>query len=126
MVRLSAFAFLGAAVLAAPTDARQPISVSLAECSAIYGEMSGFTSAGSTPERKAKAAALSVAFRDEAVAEATREKVADPQAHVGDWLARHEAKWSAQIRDVTRLSETKDWIDYCKALGRDRGVAGTN
>ncbi|MEM7524280.1 MAG: hypothetical protein AAF360_11075, partial [Pseudomonadota bacterium] len=75
-------------------------------------------------ERKAKAAEISVAFRTEAVAEASRENVADPQAHVGDWLARHEAKWSAQIRDPARLSDTKDWIDYCQALGRDRSVAG--
>ena len=117
-------AAVGAAVFAASAHARQPISVSLAECSSIYGEMTTFTSAGSTPERRAEAAKISAAFRVEAVAEAKREKVADPQAHVADWLARHETKWAAQMRDPARLSDTKDWIDYCRALGRNRGVAG--
>lgn len=103
-------------------EARQAISVSLTECSAIFGEMTGFTSAGSTPERREKAARMSAAMHSAALREARREGIADPDAHVAHWFARLQDKWDGRFQDITLIGENKDWIDYCRSLGKDRGV----
>ena len=62
------------------------------------------------------------AFRAAAVKEAQREGVAEPEVHVTTWLETHRGKWDGRLQKLTLLTENKDWIDYCRALGRDRGV----
>lgn len=113
-----------AALLAAPAAARQAISVSLAECAVIYEEMSYFSGPSATEERRRLTANLSWRFAETSVDEAAREGVVDPATHTARWMERHRGEWRGRLHDLSQFEENRDWLDYCRALGRDRGIDG--
>jgi hypothetical protein len=109
--------------MATPGHARQAISVSLVECGAIFDELAQVAhrrgrdladvwQAEDTAER----------FRAFAITEARREGVRDVQAHINDTIPVMAQKWTGRFASILLLTENKDWIDYCGALGKDRGV----
>jgi adenylosuccinate lyase len=36
--------------------------------------------------------------------------------------AEMDAKWDDRVSSLLHLGETSDWIGYCRALGRERGI----
>ncbi|MSU88184.1 hypothetical protein GE300_00965 [Rhodobacteraceae bacterium 2CG4] len=117
---------LGCALILAPAAAaqnRQPISTSMVECAAIYGEMAGVA------ERRRRDAADIRLIRDgaarfaEAAADQARaEGHADAQAHLSPVYAGMARKWDGRLANPLHLFENRNWINYCRALGRDRGI----
>ncbi|MEO1274329.1 MAG: hypothetical protein AAFV96_02710 [Pseudomonadota bacterium] len=106
---------------AAPLQASQPISTSLMECGAIFDELADIAARrGRSAADIEKADKAAWAFREAALIEAEREgRAAEALDPVGVAMAK---KWDGRFTDVLRLGENKDWIDYCNALGKDRGV----
>ncbi len=115
------------AALALPGESagqnRQPISTSLAECSAIYGAAAeiGARRGRETAEVR-RALAASDRFLDAAVVEARQEGIAAPADHVARLCGEMSGKWSGRLSSASHFLENRDWLDYCDALGRDRGV----
>lgn len=62
------------------------------------------------------------AYAADAVAQAGREGVADPQAHIGLVLDQKRDDWSGRLSSPWKLRENKEWLDYCRSLGRHRGL----
>ncbi len=101
----------------------QPISTSLAECAVIYTEIAGLRPARRrSPEKQELMYAGADLFAEEAVRQASAEGIADPEAHVRDLRADLATKWSGRMSSLLKLRENVDWIEYCAALGEDRGL----
>ena len=121
----AAFAGLGLTALATAGAAEsvQPISVSLVECGAIFDEVADL---GDRKGRKAsdvdKLRRTASLFRDEAAAQAQAEGIADTGGHVITHSTAMADKWQGRFGSVMLFAENKDWIDYCEALGTDRGL----
>ncbi|MDQ2089417.1 hypothetical protein [Marimonas arenosa] len=102
---------------------RQPISTSLAECAVIHEELVSVARRRGKPEGEVeKLVDDAVLFRTAAWSEARREGRHDPKAHVAAQGTRLGEKWQGQFGNIFRLRKNKDWIDYCHALGKSRGV----
>jgi len=101
----------------------QPISVSLVECGSIFDELAILgEQKGRTGKDVAKMRRAATIFRDEAAVQAGREGIADTSGHVIDTAAKMDEKWQGRFSQVFKFNENKDWITYCEALGRDRGL----
>ncbi len=124
---LAAVCFLGVSLgMMQGTEAqnKQPISVSMAECSVIFSmvaENSG------KEEKKVKGLRKGAdLFQKHAVIEAKAENQPDPEAYVKSNTAKLVKKWderlmSEEIKMLFYMSESMEWIQYCGKLGKDRG-----
>lgn len=118
---LTALAFCIAG--AAQAQNRQPISTSLTECSVIFTELADLGTRRGKDQAMTDAALVSASlFIVEARAQAGREGVSEPYGHVQAEQARLTEKWSGRFSSLRLLGENKDWIDYCRALGKSRGL----
>lgn len=116
-------ALLGLATVPVQAQNVQPISTSLAECAVIHHEIAGLRSARRRGAEKEALLREGVRlFREEAVRQAAAEGVADPEAHVAALEPDLAAKWSGRMSSLLKLRENYDWIEYCRALGEDRGI----
>jgi len=107
----------------ANAQGRQPISTSLVECAAIYAELATLAERRGRDETDiGHATDMSVRFAEAALRQAGGEGRSDPQAHLSTIFSEMERKWNGRFSNPMKLSENKDWIDYCRALGRDRGI----
>jgi hypothetical protein len=116
-----------AAVPALPGTAqaqnRQPISTSLVECAAIFANFAlSMADKGKPAAEVASTQKAADAFVAEAVAQATREGVADPRGHIVALGAEMAASWENRLADLAKFTENMDWIDYCAALGESRNI----
>ena len=121
------FALAGIIVLAlAPAGAAQnvqPISVSMIECGAVYDEVAeAGARRGRSEDQIETVSRTASVFREAAIAQAGAEGVADPQAHLLAHAERLRKKWQGRSSRITLVRENRDWIDYCRALGKDRGL----
>jgi hypothetical protein len=124
LLRASAFALLLSTVTSvAVAQQRQPISTSLVECAAIYGEVADIGERrGKDAGEVASARNAAVRFSEAALVQAEAEGHGTPEIHLSPIYAQMESKWDGRFANPLRLSENTDWIDYCRALGRDKGV----
>ncbi|WP_137703128.1 hypothetical protein [Marimonas lutisalis] len=103
---------------------RQPISTSLTECAVIYEEIAtegarrGAMSRPEIPELQENAQR----FRVEALAQARREGRRDPKSHLEEETTRLTSKWDGRFANLLEIRNNADWLDYCRALGRSRGI----
>lgn len=108
---------------AAHAQNRQPISKSLTECSVIFTELAELGTRRNKDQTTIDAALASAAlFVVEARSQATQENVPDPYKYVQSEQTRLLEKWDGRFGRPLLLNENKDWIDYCRALGKDRGL----
>ncbi len=108
---------------AAQAQNRQPISTSLAECSVIFTELAELGSRRGKDDDTVNAALVSASlFVVEAREQADLEGHTDPYRHIHSEQDRLTEKWDGRFSSLLRLSENKDWIDYCRALGENRGI----
>ena len=126
-MRIFGALMLGAAVLAVTgtaAPARQAISVSLVECGEIFDNMADSVEArGSRPVSDiARMRKAGVRFRDAARTEATREGRSDPATFVAQTRPELNEKWQGRFAKMSLLTENMEWVKYCGALGKDRGV----
>ena len=114
-----------AAMLAAgPAAEAQPISESLAECSVIYG-VSADLMAERRPENADRLAEAEIVFYRAAIDAARGEGRRDPGGYTDAVLARKLEKWGdMQLVWMATSEEFRDWGDYCRALGKSRGLPG--
>ncbi len=68
------------------------------------------------------AADMAVRFAEAARHEADAERQGGSEPHLSAIFSEMEQKWDGRFSNPMKLSENKDWIDYCRALGRDRGI----
>ena len=118
---------LGLAILAvtsAPAPARQAISISLLECGEIFDHMADSAETrGSRPAKDIVAMRKAgERFRYAATAEAKHEGKDDPSAFIAKSRPDLTKKWQGRFAKPTLLSENIEWVKYCGALGKDRGV----
>ena len=119
---LAAIAMLAVASAAAAQNV-QPISVSLVECASIFDELATLgEQKGRSGKDVAKMRRAATIFRDEGAAQAESEGIADAGAHVIATTAEMDEKWQGRFGKVFLFHENKEWISYCEALGRDRGL----
>ncbi|MEM9709393.1 MAG: hypothetical protein AAF871_11440 [Pseudomonadota bacterium] len=119
-ILLRAAVFAG---LALPAQASQPISESLTECAAIY-QMSAEILMERRPDVLPDLLASRDAFRAEATALASKEGHRDAKSHVAGIYRTKVEKWNPAHPVRVMMSEDyKDWAKYCRALGKNRGLA---
>ncbi len=128
MIRLAvSAAFLSAIAGTAIAQNSQPISTSLAECSAIFGEVARM---GANRGRdRAETARLDMSadlFFDNAIIQAGAEGFEDPDSRVEQTYTAMVEKWSGQFSSLWNLRKNLDWINYCRALGEDCGFLPLN
>ena len=61
-------------------------------------------------------------FYEAAIDHARAEGVGDPEAHVALLCRPLNEKWQGRFSSVWKFRDNRDWLDYCAALGRDRGI----
>ena len=107
-------------LLTAPAgNAGQPISESMVQCSALYSV------AGSWVENAEKAArlySLSDAWVAASEARAAAEGISLSQDRVNALWTHKCAEWSSKGRLYVFSQDFRDWMSYCKALGREVGL----
>ncbi|TMV10245.1 hypothetical protein FGK63_04055 [Ruegeria sediminis] len=109
---------------AAQAQNRQPISTSLTECSVIFTELADLGARRGKDEDTVNAALVSASlFLVEAREQAGREGTSEPYGHIQSEQDRLAEKWEGRFSSLILLNENKDWIDYCRALGKNRGLA---
>ncbi|MEM6932461.1 MAG: hypothetical protein AAF526_02635 [Pseudomonadota bacterium] len=122
-MRLISLTVLVALACVEAAEARQPISVSLAECAVIYEELGrSETRKRGVTERSRKAENATEVFLTAAEEQAEAEGRADPAGFVSGWVPKHRAKWDDAFGSVLKFSENMEWVEYCGALGKDRGL----
>ena len=108
---------------AVSAQGRQPISTSMVECAAIYGELARIAERRGRDRADIRHATdMSVRFAEAALRQAASEGKSGAQDHLSTVFSETEQKWSGRFSNPMKLSDNKDWIDYCRALGRDRGI----
>jgi|GEM_PF-3535443 len=108
---------------ALPVQAAQPISRSMAECHVILHMTADIGERKGKPEAVAEMRATADRFAVAAVDHATREGQGEAEAHISAIVEEVTPKWDARWANLAEMQDTLDCIDYCRALGRDRGIA---
>ncbi|QGX99954.1 hypothetical protein EI983_17435 [Roseovarius faecimaris] len=104
-------------------QASQPISTSLTECNVIFSELAVIGEArGKSQDEIAAITRSATVFLDAAFAQAKHEGQPDAYEHVRSDLHRLTDKWDGRFSRITLLNENMEWIKYCRALGKDRGL----
>ena len=111
------------------TNGSQPISVSMAECAAI------FKVTATTAEEKGKSAQKvsemrrgADAFLSAAHAQAETEGASNVSRYVADAHAEKLAKWEerwlggSDVAFIMDVSENLEWVQYCAKMGKSYGV----
>ncbi len=101
---------------------RQPISISLLECHVIYEEIGNLSAARNRGTDRDLVQGAARAFLEAAHVQASDEGHTDTRAWAGEHYPGLHEKWDGRFSELLTFAENKDWIDYCKALGRSRGV----
>jgi len=105
------------------SQGKQAISTSLSECSVIFVELAEVGLRRNKPQDSVeKISATASAFFKEAILQAQREGRAAPKDYVAAEYHRLLDKWQGRFGKITYLSENKDWVDYCRALGKSRKI----
>ncbi|MCF1708081.1 hypothetical protein L0V05_04530 [Tabrizicola sp. J26] len=107
----------------AETAPEPPLWALLAECSAVFeavGQADGY--AGTTEQQRSDAAFVAASFLTEAEKEAAAAGQADPKADVASIMGYLRERWSNRSEKLLALPSNMKWIDYCGALGRQRGI----
>lgn len=108
---------------AAHAQNRQAISISLTECSVIFSGLADLGLRRNKPQSEIREiSATATAFREEALSQAQQEGQPDPQNYVLIQTDRLADKWLGRFGKIGLLQENKDWIDYCRALGKSRKI----
>ncbi len=109
---------------------KQPIATSMAECAAIYdviGDLGEKRGESSTRIDRFRSGA--VAFRSSAVERLTQQGASKPLQQVNGIYAAKRRKWSDKwltgksLSALRTLKEDKEWIPYCRKMGKNFGVA---
>ena len=111
--------FVVTVALSAPAMAGQPISNSMAECSAIYAASSVWVT---TPAKVARLEMASGRWAEAALAQAHAEGRGNPAAHVDRVRAEKSAEWIEKGVQVVYSDDFRDWMGYCRSLARNRGL----
>ena len=118
-----AIVLIGLTTIGSAALASQPISTSLAECSVIFTELAEVAERRNKPKDDISAVIRSATvFERAAFDQAKREGRPDPYDHVLSDLNRLTKKWHGRFGKITLVQENKDWIDYCRSLGKNRGL----
>ncbi|WP_281972563.1 hypothetical protein [Ruegeria faecimaris] len=108
---------------AADAQNRQPLSTSLTECSVIFTEQAELRARRNKDQTTTDAVLASAAlFVVEARDQAAMEGIKNPYKHIQSAQVRLSETWHVRFGNLALLNENKDWIDYCRALGKDRGL----
>ncbi len=108
---------------AAQAQNRQSISTSLTECSVIFSELAEIGAKREKDEKTVNAALVSASlFLVKAREQARFEGDLTPYSTIQSEQERLTTKWDGRFSSLWLLNENKDWIEYCRALGRDRGL----
>ncbi|MFK7839882.1 MAG: hypothetical protein AB8B83_06070 [Bdellovibrionales bacterium] len=109
--------------------AAQPISVSLAECSVIYGVTSITAEEKGKPEEQINAMRrMSEVFEDASYEQAEAEGQSDGKAFIESRMQGLVDKWHERwlsddhVKALSLMKENMEWVGYCGALGKDRGL----
>lgn len=113
--------FLWLAAQAVPAQTVQPISKSMVECHVISTMMLDTRRAQSSPVMQVKLQQMADAFIKASVVEA-RAEGRTSETYVADTILEVTPRWQAQFGSLLKLPDTLDWVDYCRALGLDRGI----
>ena len=110
-----------------PTQASQPISISMAECSVIFDVLSITAEKRNKPQKNIDQMKRGAAiFKDAAYKQASSEGQAEPKAYIDNELTRLNKKWSdrwlnaSQDQFIKAAEENLQWVQYCSKLGRER------
>lgn len=124
LLHAGAYAWLSlSAASVAEAQNRQPISTSLVECAAIFGELATVGELrGRDASDVSQARDAAARFSEAALVQARNEGQRDPKAHLTPIHVEKERNWDGRFANPLKLSDNKDWIDYCRSLGRDRGL----
>lgn len=110
-------------LIAAPTEAGQPISESFTECAVLYDTSNRWFPKRRGSEKGAALDCASAAMMEGAAREAAREGRGD----VARYLARVEAskieKWDRRDTTLVFTQEFRDWMGYCGKLAESRGIS---
>lgn len=102
---------------------RQAISVSLAECSAVFEQVSSSASAQvRNPLGAAKSRRAARRFLTAAEAQARKEGQTHPRRLITAALNDKREKWTGRFARVSLIEDNLDWVDYCTSLGRKKKV----
>jgi hypothetical protein len=103
--------------------AQQALSKSMVECAVIYEEIVILgRSKGRKEQEITRFRDGSASFLKAAGAQARAENQPDPGKYILQLQNALQEKWSGRFSSVLTVTENKDWIDYCKAFGRERGL----
>ncbi len=132
MNRPARYSYLLLPVLLACTADRaaaQAISVSMAECSAIYDVLAESASyRGKTENQIQQMQAAAAEFQAHAVVRAESEGRADPEQFIADTYADKREYWAERWFDssdfsfLADFSENIEWTKYCASMGKHYGV----
>ncbi|MEM7242358.1 MAG: hypothetical protein AAF429_09250 [Pseudomonadota bacterium] len=102
-------------------SASQPFSKSLAECATLY-ELFAVTPQAEARGEEFQFHLITVIDSYWAKADdwASREGVPNRKAYFDAIKAESYPRWDAQLGNPLKLQDTKDWIDYCRAFGKDQ------
>ncbi len=90
----------------------------------IFSELAELATRRGKDSQDVNAALVSASlFTVEARTQAEREGENDPYAHIHEEQIRLSEKWEGRFGSLVLLRKNKDWIDYCRALGKDRGLS---
>lgn len=132
MTRPAKYPYLLLPVLLACTASQataQDISISMAECAAIYAVLAESADYRGKPEEQIQQMqAASTEFRTHAVPRAEAEGKAEPEQFIAQTYADKRLYWAERWFDssdfsfLASFSENIEWTKYCASMGKHYGV----
>lgn len=111
-------------ILISPGQAKeQPVSVSLGECSAIFLILEASAEKqDSRPANVQRLALAAKAFLKAAYKQARIEGQQNPGQYIDKYVQKFIPEWNDTLAGVYSIQETRDWMTYCSALGKEEGI----
>lgn len=107
----------------------QDISVSMAECAAIYDVLAESADyRGKSEDQIQKMLEVSSEFKDHAVPRAEAEGKAEPEQFIAQTYADKRLYWAERWFDssdfsfLANFSENIEWTKYCASMGKHYGI----
>ena len=115
------FAFLASTV---SVSAGQAYSKSLTQCSALYSVYGNAEDvvARLPADKVARFHVVADAYLEHAKQQAAKEGVVEVAPYIAKIWTQATSDWEVQTKNILKIRDTEDWINYCRSFGKNLGL----